>query len=72
MSSSGATTDVMFALRGLQYREDQKVFVGLERAHDKYVRVVHDMYEDSKTVTRCAIGRAMDLRCGRDYIRDLL
>ncbi|KAK3511475.1 hypothetical protein QTP70_008958 [Hemibagrus guttatus] len=62
-----STTDAIFALRILmeKYRDGQKelhyVFVDLEKAYDrvsdKYVRVVQDMYERSRTVVRCAVGQ---------------
>ncbi|KAK3556181.1 hypothetical protein QTP70_005581 [Hemibagrus guttatus] len=31
---------------------------------EKYVRVVQDMYERSRTVVRCAVGQTEELKCG--------
>ena len=39
---------------------------------EKYIRVVQDMYENSETVVRCAVGLSDSFRIKVGYIKDLL
>lgn len=39
---------------------------------EEYVRVVWEMYQDNKTVTRCVVGVTKGFKMGCDYIKDWL
>lgn len=39
---------------------------------EKYLKVVQDMYGESKTVARCVVGLTDEFKVGWEYIRNLL
>ncbi|KAK3559330.1 hypothetical protein QTP86_012758 [Hemibagrus guttatus] len=70
-----STTDAIFALRILmeKYRDGQRELHWVPREElwycmrksgvaEKYVRVVQDMYERSRTVVRCAVGQTEEFK----------